>query len=60
MEIKAANNKLEQNKAQYNLEKLTSKISALLSAIVSEYGFLTGKDIFYQKNARESCSNQKI
>ena len=43
--IKVINNKIEQNKAQYNLERQTAKISALLSGNVSEYEFLTGKYI---------------
>ena len=46
---KKVNNKIEQNKAQYNLERQTSKISALLSGNVSKYGFLTGKDFLSEK-----------
>ena len=49
VKIKAVNNKIEQNKAQYNLERQTSKISALLSGNVGKYGFLTGKGILSQK-----------
>ena len=49
VKIKAVNNKIEQNKAQYNLERQTSKISALLSGNVSKYGFLTGKDVLSEK-----------
>ena len=43
--IKATNNKIEQNKAQYDLDRQTSKISVLSSGNVSKYAFLTGKDI---------------
>ena len=43
--IKATNNKIEQNKAQYDLDRQTSKISVLSSGNVSKYEFLTGKDI---------------
>ena len=34
--IKAINNKIEQNKAQYNLDRQTAKISGLLSGSVSK------------------------
>ena len=42
--IKAINNKIEQNKAQYELDRQTAKISALSSGNVSKYELLTGKD----------------
>ena len=48
--IKAINNKIEQNKAQHNLDRQTSKISALSSRNVSKYEFLTGKDVLPEKN----------
>ena len=35
--IKAINNKIEQNQAQYDLDKQTAKISALSSGNVSKY-----------------------
>ena len=38
-------NKIEQNKAQYNLVRQTAKIFALSSGNVSKYEFLTGKDV---------------
>ena len=40
---KAINNKIEQNKAQYDLYRRTTKISALSSGNVSKYQRLTGK-----------------
>ena len=43
--IKAMNNKTEQNKAQYDLDRQTGKIYALSLWNVSKYKFLTGKDI---------------
>ena len=46
--IKAVNNKIEQNIAQYNLDRQTAKIFALSSKNVIKYEFLTGYDI-YQK-----------
>ena len=46
--IKAINNKIEQNKAQYDLDRQTANISVLSAGNVSKYAFLTG--MFYQKN----------
>ena len=44
---KTSDNKIEQNKAQYDLDRHNAKISAL-SSDISKYEFLTGK-MFYQK-----------
>ena len=38
-EVKTINNKIEQNKAQYNLDRKTSKVSALSSETLSNYEF---------------------
>ena len=46
---KAINNKIKQNKAQYNLDRKTAKISALSSGNVSKYEFLNCKDILREK-----------
>ena len=43
--IKAINNKIEQNKAQYNLDTETAKISDLSSGNVRKYEFLADKDL---------------
>ena len=40
--IKTNNNKIEQNKAQYILDRQTAKISALSSGNVGKNEFLTG------------------
>ena len=47
--IKTIDSKIEQNKAQYNLDKQTAKISAVLSGNVSKYEFLTGEDCYQKK-----------
>ena len=47
--IKTINNKIKQNKAQYNLDRQTAKISALSSGNVSKYEFLTGKAVYLKK-----------
>ena len=43
--IKAVNDKIEQNKAQYDLDRQTFNICALSSGNFSKYEFLTGKDV---------------
>ena len=47
---KTVNNKIKQNKAQYNLDRQTAKTSALSSGNVSKYEFLTGKDVLPEKD----------
>ena len=57
--IKKINNKINQNKAHYNLE--TANISALSLGNARKYEFLTREDILPEKKTvRTSCYNQKI
>ena len=58
--IKAINNKIEQNKAQYGLNRQTGKISALSSGNVCKYEFLTGKDGLPEKDLLEKAVTLKI
>ena len=53
--IKANNNKTEQSKAQYDLDRQVTKISALSSRNVSKYEFLAGKDILPVKELLEKA-----
>ena len=57
--IKAINSKIEQNKAQYNLNSQTAKISALSFRNVSKYQFLTGKDVLAGKDLLEKAAALK-
>ena len=57
--IKAINNKIEQNKAKYNLDRQTPKISALSSGNFSKYEFLTGKDVLPENNLLEKPPTMK-
>ena len=57
--FKITNNKIEQNKAQYDLDRRTAKISALLSGNVSKYQFLTGKDVLPEKDMLEKAATVK-
>ena len=57
--IKTINNKIEQNKAQYSLDKQTAKTSALSSGNVSKYELLTGKDVLIEKYLLEKATALK-
>ena len=54
--IKTVNIKIEQNKAQYNLDRQTAKISALSAGNISKYDFLTGKDVLPEKDLLEKAA----
>ena len=47
--IQKINSKTEQNKSQYNLDRQTPNISALLSGNVTKYEFLTDKYVLQEK-----------
>ena len=57
--IKTVDKKIEKNKAQYNLDKQTAKISTLSSANVSKYEFLTGKDVLTEKDLLDKAATLK-
>ena len=59
MIIKTFNNKIKENKAQYNLDRKTAKISTLLSGNVIKYSFLTGKGALPGKDMPEKASTIK-
>ena len=48
--IKTIDYKIKQNKVQCNLNSQTAKISALSSENARNYKFLTGKDVFSEKD----------
>ena len=52
--------KINQNKAQYDLNWQISKISALSSGNVRKYKFLTGKDVIPEKDLIEKAATMKI
>ena len=58
--IKAINKKIEQSKPQYNLDRKTAKISALSWRNVSEYEFLTSKDVLPEKDLLGKTAELKI
>ena len=54
--IKAINSKIGQSKAQYNLDRQTAQISVLSSGNFGKYDFLTGKNIFIEKDLLEKVA----
>ena len=57
--IKTVNNKIEENKAQYNLDRQTAKVSASSSGNVSKNEFLTDKDVLREKDLLERAAALK-
>ena len=51
--IKTMDNQIEQNKAQYDLDRQTAKFSASSSGDVSKYEFLTSTDVLSEKDLLE-------
>ena len=52
-------NKIEQNKAQYNIDRQTAKISASSYGNVSKYEFFTDKDVLPEKVLLENAATIK-
>ena len=57
--IKTKDNKIEQNKAQYNLGRQTAKILALPSGDISKYEFSTGKVVLPEKGLLKKLLQSK-
>ena len=52
-QIKIIANKIKANQAQYNLDRLAAKISALSSGELRKYEYLTGKNLGYKPRVVE-------
>ena len=52
-------NKIEQTKAQHDLDKQPAKILASSSGNVTEYEFLTAKDVLPEKDLQEKAPTIK-
>ena len=50
---------MEQNNAQYYLDRQTAKISAVSSGNVSKYEVLADKDVLPEKNVLENSAKLK-
>ena len=57
--IKVINKKIKQNKAQYDLDRQTAKISTLSSGNVGKFEFLTGKEVLPEKRPSEKAATVK-
>ena len=53
--IKAISNKIKHNKAHYDLDRQTAKISVLSSGNLSKYEFLTGNNVLPKKDLLEKA-----
>ena len=53
--IKTINNKIEQNKGQYDLDRQTTKTCDSSSGNVSKYEYLTGKDALLETDLLEKA-----
>ena len=52
-QLKIIDDKIKVNQAQYDLNRLTAKISALPSGESRKYEYLTGEDLRYQPSVHE-------
>ena len=57
--IKTIDNKIEQNKTQYDFDKQTSKIFGLSAGNVSNYEFVTGKNVLPKQDLLERAATMK-
>ena len=57
--IKAINDKIEQNKAQYDLDRENAKILSSPSGNIIKYEFLTGQDVLPEKDLLEKTATTK-
>ena len=54
-QIKILDRKIEQNEAQYDLDRKEAKISALSSGNLDKYEYLTGEDLDYKSSTVEQA-----
>ena len=54
-QIKMIHNKIKANQAQYDLDRLTAKISAYSSGDLRKYEYLTGEDLGYKPSVFEQA-----
>ena len=54
--IETIDNKIEQNKSQYNLDRKTARISAWLPGNVGKYKLFTNNDVLSEKQLLEKAA----
>ena len=57
-QVKILDNKIKANQAQYDLDRDSSKISALSSGELKKYEYLTGEDLGYKPRVLEKIKFQ--
>ena len=55
VKMRTIDNKIEQNRTQYNLDRQTAKISALSAAKLGKCEFLMGEDVLPEKYLLEKA-----
>ena len=55
-QLKIIDNKIKVNQAQYDLDRLAAKISALSSGELRKYEYLTGEDLGYNSSVVEQAN----
>ena len=56
-QLKIIDNKIKANQAQYHLDRLAAKISALSSIDLKKYEYLTGEDLGYRPSVVEHAKS---
>ena len=54
-QLKIIDNKIKANQAQYDLDRLTAKISAYSSGDLRKYEYLTGEDLGFKPSVFEQA-----
>ena len=54
-QLKVIDDKIKANQAQYDLDRLAAKISALSSGELRKYEYLTGEDLGYKPSVVEQA-----
>ena len=54
-QLKIIDDKIKANQAQYDLDRLAAKISALSSGELGKYEYLTGEDLGYKPSVVEQA-----
>ena len=57
-QVKILHDKIKANKAQYDLDRVSAKISALSSGELEKYEYLTGEDLGYKPKVLEKVKLQ--
>ena len=57
-QVKILDDKIKANKAQYDLDRVTAKISPLSSGELEKYVYLTGEDLGYKRDVIHKAKSE--